>query len=68
MDQKALLLEIEKLSLIKQLSLIRELFSSPYERFIVAQDLFPEQISYDEYGQYIILTGIVKPGSEENKR
>jgi hypothetical protein len=63
MDRKMLIIEIEKLSLLKQISLIKELFLSPYDRLMLAEELFPEHLSCDEEGQYIIFTGVLKPGS-----
>lgn len=64
MGKQDLLVEIEKLSFVKQLSLIKELFISPSEKLFLAAELFPESLSFDSNGQYIILTGILK-GSEE---
>ena len=65
MERKMLIIEIEKLSLLKQISLIKELFLSPYDRLILAEELFPEHLSCDETGQYIIFTGIIKPSPTE---
>jgi len=56
MDKKVILLELQKISLVKQLDLINELFPSPEDKMILAETLFyGHSAKFDpETKQYII--------------